>query len=133
MKQNKRYIISIMWVIIGAILIALAFAGKVDSFWNGMGSALFIVGIIQLLRYYRFYHNDEYREKMETELSDERNAFIRNKAFAWAGYLFIMITAVASIIFRIIGDETLSLYSSFACCLMLMLYWVSYMILKRKY
>ena len=133
MKQNKRYIISIMWVIIGAILIALAFAGKVDSFWNGMGSALFIVGIIQLLRYYRFYHNDEYREKMETELSDERNAFIRNKAFAWAGYLFIMITAVASIIFRIMGEEMLSLYSSFACCLMLMLYWVSYMILKRKY
>ena len=101
MKQNKKMIVSIMWVIIGAILISLGFAGRVDSFWNGMGSGLFVVGILQLLRFYRFNKNEAYREKMEIEVADERNHFIRNKAWAWSGYLFVLITAISTIVFKL--------------------------------
>lgn len=37
MKPEKRIYISIMWIIIGVVLIGLTFMGKVDAFWNGMG------------------------------------------------------------------------------------------------
>lgn len=133
MKQDKRIFVSIMWVIIGVVLIGLSFAGIVDAFWNGMGSGLLVVGIIQLVRFYRLQKNEAYREKMEIEASDERNHFIRNKAWAWSGYLFILIAAVASIVFRIMGQELLSMAASGAVCLMLVLYWISYIVLKRKY
>ena len=133
MKENKRIIVSIMWVIIGMVLIGLSFAGIVDEFWSGMGSGLLVVGIIQLVRFYRLKNNEAYREKMEIEASDERNHFIRNKAWAWSGYLFILISAVACIVFKIMGQDLLSMAASGAVCLMLVLYWISYIVLKRKY
>ena len=122
-----------MWVIIGMVLIGLSFAGIVDEFWSGMGSGLLVVGIIQLIRFYRLQKNEAYREKMEIEASDERNHFIRNKAWAWSGYLFILISAVACIVFKIMGQDLLSMAASGAVCLMLILYWISFIILKRKY
>ena len=133
MKQNKRLYVNILWLIIGSILIGLSFAGVVDEYWNGMGMGLAVVGSINLIRYYRLNKNDVYREKIELEASDERNHFIRNKAFAWAGYYFILIAAVGTIVFKIIGQELLSQAAAYAVCLMLILYWISYMILKRKY
>ena len=133
MKKYKRIIVSVMWVIIGAVLIYLAFAGKVDAFWNGMGSGLLVVGIIQLLRFYRFHKNADYREKMELEKNDERHVFLRGRAWAWTGYLFVIISAISSIVFRIVKQNLLSMAASGSVCLILILYWVSYIILKRKY
>ena len=133
MKQNKRLYVNILWLMIGSILIGLSFAGVVDEYWNGMGMGLAVVGAINLIRYYRLNKNDVYREKIELEASDERNHFNRNKAFAWAGYYFVLIAAVGTIVFKIIGQELLSQAAAYAVCLMLILYWISYMILKRKY
>ena len=133
MKKVKGYLISIVYILIGAVLIGLAFAGKVDSFWNGMGSGLLVIGGIQWVRFYRFNKNEAYREKLETEANDERNKFISNKAWAWAGYLFVMIMAVASIVLRIFEQNLLSIVASGTVCLVLILYWMSYLILKRKY
>ena len=131
--KAKSYLVSVLYIVIGVILIGLGFAGKVDEFWNGMGAALLVIGVIQLIRRYRFDKNEAYREKMEIETNDERNKFIRNKAWAWAGYLFVMIMAVACIIFKIFEQDLLSMASSGAVCLMLVLFWGSYHFLKRKY
>lgn len=133
MKNNKRYLVYVFYIMIGAILLGLGFVGIVDEFWNGMGFAFIIVGAIQLLRMYRLYKNEAYREKIEIEYNDERNHFLRNKAWAWAGYLFVMIMAVACIILRIMDQDVLSLAASGSVCLMLVLFWGSFYILKRKY
>lgn len=129
----KSYFVSIMYLLIGVILIGLSFVGMVDEFWNGMGSALLVMGVIQLIRRYRLDKNEAYREKIAIETNDERNQFIRNKAWAWAGYLFVMIMAVACIVLRIMGLDEWSTAASGAVCLVLLLFWVSYYILKRKY
>ena len=133
MKQTMRVYLNVFWIILGAILIGLAFAGKVDEFWNGMGTALLIIGAIRLLRYHRLNKNDAYRERKELEMSDERNHFIRNKAWAWAGYYFIILAGIGTIIFKIIGQDMLSQAAAYAVCLIMILYWICYHILKRKY
>lgn len=129
----KKVLVSIMWIVIGGTLFGLAYARKVDGFWYGMGSGLVVVGAIQLLRFWRLKKDEAYREKMEIEESDERNHFIRGKAWAWTGYLFILIAGASSIIFKIVDQDLLSFVASYAVCLMLVLFWVSYSILKRKY
>ena len=129
----KSYLVSIVYLIIGAILIGLGFAGVVDEFWNGMGSALLVIGVIQLIRRYRFDKNEAYREKIEIAESDERNRFIRNKAWAWAGYMFVILSAIAVIVFKVTGHDEWSMAAAMAECLVLILFWVSYHILKRKY
>ena len=133
MKKNKRYLVSILYIIIGILLIGCGFTGAVDEFWNGCGCGLFVVGIIQLIRFYRLNKNEAYREMVEIELSDERNHFLRNKAWAWAGYLFVIISGIGTIVFKVIGQDLLSLAASWAVCLVLILFWGSYHILKRKY
>lgn len=131
--KNKKYLVSVVYVIIGTILIGFAIAGKVDEFWSGMGSALLVIGVLRLIRFYRLNKNEAYREKIEIEESDERNHYIRNKAWAWAGYMFVIISAVAVLVFKIVGQDTLSMAAAMAECLVLVLFWGSYHILKRKY
>ena len=132
MKERKIWI-SIIYVMIGVVLFGLSCFEIVDEFWSGMGSALLVIGAIRLIRRYRLNKNDAYREKIEIEEKDERNHFIRNKAWAWAGYLFVMTMAVATIVLKIVGQETLMMAASGSVCFMLTLFWVSYLILKRKY
>ena len=133
MKNNRKILSYGIYLLLGVILWILGMAEMVDEFWSGMGSALVLVGILRLVRIYRFKNDEAYREKMEIETTDERNRFIRNKAWAWAGYLFILVAACAVIILKVMGQEVLSMAASGALCLMLILYYVSYFILRKKY
>ena len=131
--RDKRYLIAYAYIMAGVILFVLGCAEIVDEFWSGMGSALLVIGILRLVRHYRINKNEAYREKIEIAEKDERNHFLRNKAWAWAGYLFVMIMAIATIVLKIVGQETLMMAASGSVCLMLMLFWGSYIFLKRKY
>ena len=131
--NNKRFIASIMEIIIGSILMVCSMYGVVDEYWSGMGVALLVVGVVFLFRQFKYKTNEEYREKYDVERGDERNRYISGKAWAWAGYLFVMIAAVGSIILKMIGKEELMLMASGSVCLIMMLYWISYSILKKKY
>ena len=131
--NNKRFVASIVEIVMGSILIACSFYGIVDEYWNGMGVALLVVGVIFFIRQFKYKTNEDYREKFDVERSDERNRYISGKAWAWAGYLFVMIAAAASIMLKLVGREELMLMASGSVCLIIALYWISYMILKRKY
>ena len=132
MRKNDT-IFSIIWLAIGLPLIGLSIAGLVDEFWSGMGSALLVIGACRLLRARRLNKNEEYREKMETFETDERFHFLRAKAWSWAGYLFVIIGGISVIALKVLGQELLCQAASGAVCLILVLYWGSYFVLKKKY
>ena len=131
--KDKRMILSFVWLVLGVVLFGLGAAEVVDAYWSGMGGGFIAVAILQLVRFYRFHHNAEYRENVEIQVQDERNRFIRSKAWAWAGYLFILLSAVASIALRVLGQEVWAMAASYGLCMMLVLYWVSYLVLRKKY
>ena len=133
MKADRNALMSIFWILIGITLFVLGITEHIDEFWSSMGSAFFIVGILQLLRFQRLKNNDDYRERMEIQSTDERLHFIRSKAWAWAGYLFILISSIGVIAFKLIGQNLLSQAAAWSVCLMLILFWGSYMVLKKKY
>ena len=133
MMNGKRIAAQILWAILGCVLLVLGCFEVVDPFWSGMGTALMVVGVMRLIRAYRFSKDASYREKVEIETGDERNRYLRGKAWAWAGYLFILITAVAVIALKVAGQELLSMAASGAMCLMLVLYWGAYFLLRKKY
>ena len=133
MKNNRKILSYIIYLIFGMILWILGMFEVVDEFWSGMGSAFVLIGILRLVRMYRYKNDETYHEKVEIETTDERNRFIRNKAWAWAGYLFILMTACSVIILKIMGQELLSMAASYGVCLMLILYYISYLILRKKY
>ena len=130
--NNRRYLAQAIIILFGVALWVLGFMDVVDAFWSGMGSALIVVGAVRAVRMVRFARDENYREKVETAVKDERNQFIRNKAWAWTGYLCVMVAAVLSIVFRVMGQEVLSMACSGAVCLMVVLYWGAYLLLSRK-
>ena len=133
MNCGKRIVGYILCLVIGAVLIALGAMGIADAYWSGMGTSLIVVSIVFLIRWVRVQKNESYREQVETEVNDERNRYIRNKAWAWAGYLFVLVAAVASIVLRVLGQTELSQFAGYAVCLLVVLYWISYVLLRKKY
>ena len=131
--KKRDTIFSLLWLAIGLPLMGLSVAGVLDEFWSGMGSALMVVGACRLVRAYRLGKSESYRETMETFETDERFHFLRAKAWSWAGYLFVIIGGISVIVLKLIGQELLSLAASCAVCLMLVLYWGAYFVLKKKY
>ena len=55
--KNGKTVYHVILLVIGLGLTILAFIGKVDEFWNGMGSALLIIGTVRLIRDYRLNKN----------------------------------------------------------------------------
>ena len=130
---NRRLVLGVVYIIIGILLSILSFCGTIDEWWQSFGIAIFVVGIVDIIRYIKYRSNVEYKEKVDLSSSDERNRFLSMKAWSWAGYLFVIISGLGVIGFQIAGLRVWSIACSYCVCLIMILYWISYIILKRKY
>ena len=133
MKSNRRMILSIVWIVLGASQLGANLTGLLGDYWGGLGGGLLGVGVFQVIRNVRYLNNPEYREKVNTANNDERNRFLANKAWAWAGYLYVLVAAIATIVFQIIGKHELATAAGFSVCIIMVFHWLSYLYLQKKY
>lgn len=132
--NNKRLALTVFWIVLGAVLVVLTVTEVLDSsIYSGMGGALMAVGTLQVIRAVKYRKDSEYREKVDTELGDERNRFLRMKSWSWAGYFTILIEGIGAIIAMALGERTVQLVLSYSVCLVLVIYWIAYVILSKKY
>ena len=131
--KNKRLVIGIVYITIGLLVSVLSFTLVIDDWWQSFGVAIFIVGVADIFRYRKYVTNAEYREKVDLSNNDERIRFLSMKAWSWAGYAFVILAALGVIGFQIAGLRTWSLACSFCVCIVMVLYWISYMALSKKY
>ena len=132
--NNKRLALSLFWAVLGAVLMVLSVTEALDSsLYSGMGGALIAVGILQASRNLKYRKDPEYREKVDTELHDERNGFLRMKSWSWAGYVAIIVEGVGVVVAMVTGQRTVQLVLSYCVCLLLCAYWIAWLILRRKY
>ncbi|MBQ5420885.1 MAG: hypothetical protein IIU26_01510 [Clostridium sp.] len=123
MNNNKRLVLSIFWIVLGITLMILSIAEVLDdSVYSGMGGALTAVGALQLMRNLKYRRDPEYREKIDTELNDERNRFLQMKSWSWAGYIAVMVQAVASVAAYFMGQRTVQLVLWYSICLLVLAY-----------
>lgn len=130
---RRKIIVNIFWIVLGAALFVLSVLGKLSNMYSGMGGGFIGVGIVQLIRGIQYNTSAEYRERYDTEASDERNRFLRMKAWSWAGYMVVILCGAACIVCTISGQEFYATILGFAVCLVLVLYLISYAVVKRKY
>lgn len=136
--KNRRYALGIFYIVLGvAMFVASQVADLGDTtmaqILPGMGGALIGVGIVRLVMGIKLEKDAEYRENYEIEINDERNRYLRMKAWSWAGYIFVLIAAAATIVFAVADKKDLMMAVSGGMSLMLVLYWISYMIVRKKY
>ena len=132
--NNRKLVLQIFWIILGAVLLVLSVAEVIESpLYSGMGGALMTVGILQLIRTVKYRKDPEYREKVDIELTDERSKYLRMKSWAWTGYIIVMVEGIGVIIAMILGYETIQLVLAYSLCLILLVYWITYLVLNKKY
>lgn len=131
--RKVRLIASVLEVIIGITLLICSFLNLVDDFWSGFGVSFIIICALFLFRNVRYYTNKGYQQEIDIQTDDERNKYLSLKAWSWAGYLFVIIAAVGTLVFKFVGKEDLMMLCSGTVCLIVSLYWISYMILRKKY
>lgn len=133
-NNNRRLILSIFWVVLGLVLFVLSVAEILDpTYFSAMGAALAVVGTLQVIRHLRYRKDKEYKEKIDIEVTDERNRFLRLQSWAWTGYIVVFIEAAGSIAAAVLGQEIVRQVLSFSVCLIVCVYWISWFVLSRKY
>ena len=134
MKRNDwRFIVNIIEILAGAALLVLGLTGVVDEFWEGMGTALIVVGMLLFIRQIRYRTNAEFKEELDVKEKDERNRFIAMKSWSWAGYTYVMVAAVGTIVAKILGHDDIMMMLSRSVCFILVFYWLFYLILQKRY
>ncbi len=132
--NNRRLALSIFWLVTGVVLTVLSILEVLDSaYWSGMGGGLTAVGALQIVRNLRYRRNPQFREKIDTEAGDERCSFLRMKSWSWTGYIVMLVEAVGVVVAMVLRQETVRTVLSSSVCLILVVYWVSYLVLSRKY
>ncbi|NLK38516.1 MAG: hypothetical protein GX299_10640 [Epulopiscium sp.] len=105
----------------------------IDTFWSGLGVGFVIISVIRLIQLYRYQNDNDYAEKINIQNSDERNKFIADKARSMTFYYSILIAAILTIVLRVLGYYQESSILGYTICIQLVIYWLSYLWLKRKY
>ncbi|MBR1408128.1 MAG: hypothetical protein IJ573_04425 [Clostridia bacterium] len=131
--NNKRLTLSVFWVLLGTALTVLSAKEVLDSQYSSMGTVFIVIGAMQVIRNIRYRKDPEYRERINTEFSDERNSFIRMKSWSWAGYIVVLVEGAGAVVAMILGERTVQLVLSYSVCLILCVYWIAYLVLSRKY
>lgn len=132
MKEYKNIIINTLYIILGIVLIVLALMNKVNNLFSYFGSSLIGAGMVQLIRAIKYKTNSKYKEMID-KTNDERNRFISMKAWSWAAYLLIKICAVVIIICLIMSKVLYMQIAAGIICVMLVLYYICYLIVSKKY
>ena len=131
--NNKRLTLSVFWIVLGTALTALSAKEVLDPQYSSMGTVFIVIGAMQVIRNIRYRKDPEYRERINTEFSDERNSFLRMKSWSWAGYIVVLVESVGVVVAMILGERTVQLVLSYSVCLILCVYWIAYLVLSRKY
>ena len=119
---------------VGTVLFILAeLMELIDSFWSGMGLGFVVVSGLRLVQIARYKNNDAYAKKITVENNDERNQFLATKARSTTFYYSILLEGLAIVIFYILKNSDVAQVISMVLCGQLIIYWISYTVLKSKY
>ena len=110
-KLKTRLCYAIGYMVVGVALILLQLTGSVDNEMSScFGAAFTVCGVVRVIQYIRLINNKDRMEQREIAEKDERNIML------WA----IHMEFVGQII-------------AYALCTLVVIYWICYIMVKRKY
>ena len=133
-KMKHRLWIAISYIALGLILVIADAVNHFENyFFSSFGFALVIMGILRIIRHRKIMRDDQSLRKQELAESDERIRMIAEKARSWAFSFSILIAGMIVIVLSLLGQHDTAQPMAWYSCVMITLYWVFYLIAKRKY
>ena len=133
-KLRKRLYYAIGYVIIGAVLILLQVTGRVDNEMSTYFGAVFAAcGVARVIQYIRLVSDKDRMEQREIAEKDERNVMLWTQARSWAFGAYLLLAGTAIMILYAIHMDFAAQIVAYNVCALVFIYWICYMIAKRKY
>lgn len=131
-KLKIRLWLSVSYILIGIAVIVFANIFEADNsgLW-GIGLGLAVCGVARLRQYFLITKNEETIRKQQIAESDERNIAISNKAKSIAFGVYVMATCIAIIVLSIMKQTALTALLGYTVCFLLVVYWISYLIIRK--
>ncbi len=132
-QSKKRLLYYSVLAVLALVLLVLSCLELLDSFWAGMGGALLAVSAFRIVQVWRYCKDPAFAEQLKVKNTDERNRFLAERARSWTFYICILAEALAVIVLKLFALPDYSTLMGFLIGIQLVIYWVTYFILKRKY
>lgn len=133
-KLKKRILTARIFLIAGPLLMAVSIWRNLDNeFFFAWGTALMVIGIVRLRQYRKLMASPEAMRAQEVAETDERNVMLANKAKSYAFFWYVLICSVAVIVLEFMNQVQIATSLAFSVCFLVLLYWVCYYVLRRKY
>lgn len=133
-KMNQRFAIAVGYILLGLALVIADILRSFDNyFFFSFGLTLVIMGIVRLFRYQKITKNDQTLRKQELAESDERIRMIAERARSWCFSLSLMGAGAVVIVLNVMGKHDEALPFAWYVCGMVVLYWICWIIIHKKY
>ena len=133
-KLKQRLYIALSYIAIGIALIAADVLNHFENtFIFSFGVTMLVMGVIRLIRHRKITKDDASIRKQELSETDERIRMISERARSWAFSYSIIIAGIAVIVLSLLGKHDAALPFAWYVCGMVVLYWIFWLILRKKY
>ncbi len=133
-KLRTRLHYAIGYVLIGVVLILLQLTGSADNEMSYcFGAAFTVCGVVRIIQYIRLINNKDRMEQREIAEKDERNIMLWEKARSMTFGIYVILAGAAIMVLYAIHMEFVGQIIAYALCTLVLIYWICYMIVKRKY
>ena len=133
-KMKQRLWIAISYIALGLILVIADAVNHFENyFFSSFGFALVIMGILRIIRHRKTMRNDQSIRKQELSEIDERIRMISERAKSWAFSFSLLVCGIVVIVLSLMGYHDQAQPFTWYICGMVVLYWIFWFILGKKY
>ncbi len=132
-KLKMRLFFGIGYIVLGlALILTFCLIATENDYLSSFGFALIVVGAVRVRNYFLINKNEETLKKHEIAETDERNIAIANKAKSIAFIIYIIAMGISIIVLQILHKSEMASVLSGTMCFLLVVYWISYFIIRKK-
>lgn len=132
-KLKIRLSVAIGYIILGiSMIVAFNFIKTANDFLSSFGFALIVIGIVHIRKYLIITKSEASITKQQIAESDERNISIANKAKSVSFIIYVVSASVAIIVLEIFNKTQLATILSATVCALVLIYWISYWIIRKN-
>ncbi len=133
-KLQKRLYIYLCYLFIGlSMLIAQFIIRTENDLLSGMGLAFVVCAIAKIRKYFTVLRNETLLKQQEIKENDERNIFIMNSAKSIAFNIYIILNGIVIVALSFANKSELVNFLSYNICVVVLIYWLSYFFVKKRF
>lgn len=133
-RLKQRFLTAVSYIVIGLILLLSACLTNFENhFLTAYGIALVLMGTLRLIRHRKITASEQTIRRQELAETDERTRMIAERAKSWAFSLTILLAGIAVIVLSLLDRHEEALPFSWLVCGMVVLYWLCWYFVQKKY